>query len=785
MKCGLLGEKLSHSFSVSIHRELGTYEYRLIEKSVAEVDEFLTRGDYDVLNVTIPYKRRAWELCGELSDVARKLGNVNVVVKTLDGKLFGDNTDYYGFVKLLDDLAFDARGKKCVILGSGGAAHTAKVVFEERGAKDVVIISRRGEDNYDNIGRHADASILVNATPVGMYPNVDSSPVVLDTFKSLEAIVDLIYNPEETLLLKSARERGIRCINGLGMLLEQARRASFYMNQNLYLYGPPGSGKSTFAKILAKSKNMSFVDLDAKIEEVENMSISEIFAKKGEVYFREVEKRELKKLSEMKNTVVALGGGALLDEESKNIALATGRVIVMDCPKAEIKRRVMKSTNRPLLKSDTEKKLLELLESRASHYKSFSEHISRPEILAPAGDFISLEAALSAGADAIYFGLGAFNMRARASANFRREDLPEIAKRCYQKAKVFMTLNSIIYEDELKDVEELIVYAKDYVDAFIVADWAVIKICQKCGAPFHISTQMSASNSEAVKFLQREGAERVVLARECSLREIRKIANACDVELEAFVHGAQCVAVSGRCFMSQDVFGASANRGECHQPCRRRFVVKAVDLYEDASGKPVHESDTAFEVEPHTILSAKDLCSVEFVDKLIEAGITSFKIEGRARNADYVKTVVGAYRHAVDAVACGAFTPDLAKELVTEVKKVFHRELSCGLYYGRPGENQFTVTENSLATTIKCHVGIVIDYFAKVSIAQIKIQDHSIAEGDTLQIHGNTTGVQEFKAEGLRRDDERLHVANKGEWVTLKTPRCRIGDKVFYIKYRA
>ena len=414
--------------------------------------------------------------------------------------------------------------------------------------------------------------------------------------------------------------------------------------------------------------------------------------------------------------------------------------------------------------------------------------MKKPEILAPAGDFTCLEAALQAGADAVYLGLGGFNMRARASVNFRREDLPEIRRRLGGK-KLYLTLNSIVFEGEMKEVEDLIVRAKPYVDAFIVADWGVIDLCRRHGATFHVSTQMSCSNSTAAEFLAAQGAERVVLARECTLAEVSDIIRTVErdgrpIEVECFVHGAQCVAESGRCMMSHDAFGCSANRGECHQPCRRRFLVKAVDLYEDAEGNPVHESDTAFLVEPHTVLSAKDLCSLAFVDKLMAAGIASFKIEGRARNAEYVKTVVGAYRRAVDAVADGTYAPALAAELTEEVKKVFHREFSVGMYYGRPGVDQFTDSEDSLATTVKRHVGIVIDYFLKAGIAQVKVQDHAIRRGDTLQIHGPTTGVEELVVGELRRDEETPEVAERGNWVTFKAPRCRVGDKVFFIETR-
>ena len=427
----------------------------------------------------------------------------------------------------------------------------------------------------------------------------------------------------------------------------------------------------------------------------------------------------------------------------------------------------------------------------------------KPEILAPAGDFTCLQAAIDAGADAVYFGLGTFNMRARSGVNFKVEDLPEIERRCEigslgsngsegtvgsaekrDPIRRYLTLNAIMFEGEMEEVERTIVAAKPYVDAFIVSDWGVISLCKKHGARFHVSTQMSTSNSAAVRFLAEQGAERVVLARECTLKEVANIVRNSGVEIECFVHGAQCVAESGRCFMSHNVFGKSACRGECNQPCRRKFIVKAVDLYEDENGNPVHESNTAFEVEPHTVLSARDLCSLWFVDKLMAAGIASFKIEGRARNANYVKTVTAAYRRAVDAVADGTYTPELVAELTEDVKRVFHREFSEGLYFGRPGADQFADSEDSLATTVKRHIGIVIDYFLKAGIAQVKVQDHALAVGDEIQIHGPTTGVIEMTAGELRRDEEIVQSCGKGEWVTLKTPRCRVGDKVFFVKRR-
>ena len=409
----------------------------------------------------------------------------------------------------------------------------------------------------------------------------------------------------------------------------------------------------------------------------------------------------------------------------------------------------------------------------------------RPEILAPAGDFTCLQAALDAGADAVYFGLGTFNMRARSGINFKEGDLPEISRRCRERgAKSYLALNAIMFEGEMDGVERTIVSAKPYVDAFIVADWGVIALCRKHGAAFHVSTQMSTSNSVAAAFLADKGASRVVLARECTLGEVAEIVSRIPIEVECFVHGAQCVAESGRCFMSHEAFGKSACRGECNQPCRRRYLVKAVDFFSDDAGNPIHESDTASIVEPHTVMSAKDLCSLAFVDKLMAAGIASFKIEGRARNPEYVKTVVAAYRRAVDAVADGTYSQTLVEELTKEVKKVFHREFADGLYFGRPGAGQFTDSENSLSSTVKRHIGIVIDYFLKAGIAQIKIQDHSLRKGDRIQIHGATTGVVEMVAGELRRDSEMPEVAERETWVTLKTPRCRVGDKVFYMEER-
>ena len=402
--------------------------------------------------------------------------------------------------------------------------------------------------------------------------------------------------------------------------------------------------------------------------------------------------------------------------------------------------------------------------------------IHTPEILAPAGDMTCLQAALDAGADAVYLGLEGFNMRQMASRNFTLSTLPDAAGRCRTRGvKLYLTLNTLLFEHELPALEETLSAAQPHIDAAIVADWAAIEACKRFGIPFHISTQMSCSNSAAARFLKAQGASRVVLARECTLGEVAAIAASAGIEVETFVHGAVCVAVSGRCLLSHDAYGCSSNRGECHQPCRREFLIQEVREGENANA--------AFMVSPHTVLSARDLCSLPFVDRLMRAGIASFKIEGRARNPEYVKAVVTAYRSAVAAVNAGTFDAALAQRLTDDCAKVYHREFGCGLYHGRPGADQLTNTDENQATFKKLHVGIVLNYYPKVQIAQIAVQDQTIAVGDTLSIHGPTSGVVDLTATDLRRDNEVCDRAERGTWVTVPCEqRVRVNDKVFIVK---
>ncbi|MDD2597811.1 MAG: U32 family peptidase [Kiritimatiellae bacterium] len=401
--------------------------------------------------------------------------------------------------------------------------------------------------------------------------------------------------------------------------------------------------------------------------------------------------------------------------------------------------------------------------------------MKRPEILAPAGDMTCLQAALDAGADAVYLGVEDLNMRQAATTNFTRASLPEASERCRTAGvKIYLTLNTLLFEADLANVEALLQFAKPYVDAVIVADWAAIVLCQKLAVPFHVSTQMSCANTAAAKFLKQQGAARVVLARECTLEEVKSIAANSGIEIETFVHGAICVAVAGRCLLSHEAYGFSGSRGECHQPCRRKYYVR-----EERQGD---HADAEFIVTPHTVFSARDLCSITFIDQLMEAGITSFKIEGRGRNPEYVRGVVTAYRAAVDAVLGGVFTPQLAQSLEKDCAKVYHREFGHGLFHGRPGQDQLTDEELNLATTRKMHVGVVAKYYQKAAMVEITIQNNPISMGDTISIHGPTSGVVDLTVDSMRREQEHLQRAERGGWVTLPcAQRVRINDQVYRI----
>lgn len=346
MLCGLLGRKLGHSYSPQIHASLGEYEYRLFEQEPEALERFLRSENYTGLNVTIPYKKAVASFCDVLSPVAKRLGAVNTVVKDQDGKLIGHNTDYFGFMSMVKKSGLNLNGKKVVILGSGGASATVVAVTLDLGGFPIVI-SRTGENNYQNLYRHADASILVNATPVGMYPNNGCTPIDLNTFPHLEGVLDLIYNPAHTILLQDAKERNLISLNGLYMLVAQAKESAEWFTgstiddgiieeiynhfqfsmENILLIGMPGSGKSTLGKILAKRLSRPFFDTDEEIVRLADKPIPEIFKEQGETGFRKLETQVLTELCKKSGTIIATGGGCVTVRE--NIPILSQNSVVV------------------------------------------------------------------------------------------------------------------------------------------------------------------------------------------------------------------------------------------------------------------------------------------------------------------------------------------------------------------------------------------------------------------------------------------------------------------------
>ena len=345
MRCGLLGEHLSHSYSPQIHADLGDYSYDLFEISPENLPNFLKIGDFDALNVTIPYKKAVMPYCAEISETARRMGCVNTLVRRADGTLYGDNTDCDGFAWLLQREGGIAAGEKALVLGSGGASGTAQAVLRALGA-EVIEISRSGENNYVNYTTHSDAVLLVNATPVGMYPNNGESLVDLGKLPRLRCVLDMVYNPSRTKLLLDAEARGVHYENGLPMLVAQAKRAAeiFTGNkiadkvcerilcklnkqmQNIILIGMPGCGKSTIGHLLAQTLGREFIDADAEI--VSHIGdIPTFFAQHGEARFREVETEVLRELGKRSACVIATGGGCVTREENYPLLHQNGIIV--------------------------------------------------------------------------------------------------------------------------------------------------------------------------------------------------------------------------------------------------------------------------------------------------------------------------------------------------------------------------------------------------------------------------------------------------------------------------
>lgn len=346
MKCGLLGRKLGHSYSPQIHGLLGDYSYELFEKEPEQLASFLREGDFTGINVTIPYKMDVIPHLDELSPAAHKIGSVNTIVRRADGSLFGHNSDYFGFVSLVRHSGIPVNGKKVLVLGSGGTSKMVVTALKDLGAEPIVI-SRSGENNYDNLHLHTDASVIVNATPVGMYPNTGISPIDLNRFPKLEGVLDVIYNPAKTKLLLDAEALGIPHENGLWMLVAQAKEASEYFTgqklsdsvierihrvlshqmKNIVLIGMPGCGKSTIGALLAEKLNRTFVDADEEIIRLAGKSIPDIFAQDGEDVFRHWETMALENLGKQSALVIATGGGCVTRSRNYPLLHQNGMIV--------------------------------------------------------------------------------------------------------------------------------------------------------------------------------------------------------------------------------------------------------------------------------------------------------------------------------------------------------------------------------------------------------------------------------------------------------------------------
>jgi len=403
------------------------------------------------------------------------------------------------------------------------------------------------------------------------------------------------------------------------------------------------------------------------------------------------------------------------------------------------------------------------------------------ELMAPAGNFESLQAALDNGADSIYFGVEQLNMRARASINFTLNDLSEIAKRCSKKkVRTYLTLNTIIYDHDLSIVRTLLKRAKEVgLTAVIAMDQAVISVAREIGIEVHISTQINITNIETLKFYALF-ADTVVLSRELSLRQVKSIAEQIEkqqikgpsgrlVEVEIFGHGALCMAVSGKCYMSLHSYNSSANRGACKQNCRKKYTV--ID----------QETGIEMELDNEYIMSPKDLCTIDFLDKVYDAGIKVLKIEGRGRAPEYVAKVIKTYREAIDSLVEGTYNQEKVNHWMSELDKVYNRGFWSGYYLGQK-LGEWSDGPGSQATQKKVYIGKGVHYFPKANIGEFKMEAYDLNIGDTVLITGSTTGAQEFQITELFVNDTQSQSATKGDSITIPlTFRMRPNDKLYKI----
>ena len=419
------------------------------------------------------------------------------------------------------------------------------------------------------------------------------------------------------------------------------------------------------------------------------------------------------------------------------------------------------------------------------------------EIMAPAGNFECLMAAIEGGADSVYFGVGKLNMRSHSANNFSPDDLEEVVRICRQYGvKSYLTLNIVLYPEDMEAMQEALDAAKRAgVSAVIASDMAAISYCRSIGLEVHISTQLSISNAEALRFYA-QFADVIVLARELRLDQVRTIYDTIVnehitgpsgelVRIEMFAHGALCMAISGKCYLSLHTYGASANRGSCYQICRRGYEV--TDL----------ETGNQLNIDNKYIMSPKDLCTIEFMDKIIEAGVKVFKIEGRARSAEYVKKCASCYRRAADAVCDGLYTQNLAATLKNELAQVFNRGFWDGYYQGAY-LGQWSEVYGSQATRKKVYCGKVTNWFDRIGVAEISVESAALNAGAKAMAIGATTGVVEFTVNDMRVNLKPAQTAAKGvkcsvaivpdevrnadgsiQQTPVKFERLRRGDKIY------
>ncbi len=404
------------------------------------------------------------------------------------------------------------------------------------------------------------------------------------------------------------------------------------------------------------------------------------------------------------------------------------------------------------------------------------------ELMCPAGDFSSLQAALDNGADSVYFGVEQLNMRARATINFTIDDLPEIARRCNEKnVRTYLTLNTIIYDHDLSIIKTLLDKAKEAgLTAVIAMDQAVISYARQIGMEIHISTQINITNIETVKFYALF-ADTMVLSRELSLSQVKKICQQIEkeqikgpsgnlVEIEIFGHGALCMAVSGKCYLSLHSHNSSANRGACKQNCRKKYTV--ID----------QESGFEIELDNEYMMSPKDLCTIDFLDQVIETGVKVLKIEGRGRAPEYVATVTKCYREAVDSIAEENYSKDKVAVWMKQLETVYNRGFWSGYYLGQK-LGEWSDNPGSNATQKKLYIGKGRHYYVKPSIAEFLVEAYDVTDGDTILIQGPTTGSQEMVIKGMQVEaKEDTKTAKKSDVITFKTDfRVRPSDKLYKI----